>query len=207
MSVEQERLSDAWAPPWVRHEHLARYLFARDLLVEGSTVAVDCACGDGTSSVIFAERARHVWAFDIDPDAITTAREQKAVANVQYGVADAVALPLPAATAHAFVSFETIEHLADDEAFLREVVRVLDPSGFFVCSTPDREVYSPGNGPADTPWNEFHVHEYAPDEFVALLSRHFARVEMYGQNEKRRGITAAKHRLARMLPEIGRAHV
>jgi SAM-dependent methyltransferase len=195
LAAEQERLSsDAWAPPWIRHEHFARYRFGASL-VEGGHV-VDCACGDGTSSALLAARAEHVHAFDVDAQAIEHARARHTTPNISFAVADATRLPLADGTARAYVSLETIEHLPDQGAFLAEVVRVLDSErGVFICSTPDREVYSPGNEASDRPWNRFHVREHSAREFVELLNSYFGAVELYGQNGKSPLLTNAKHRL------------
>ena len=91
------------------------------------------------------------------------------------------------------VSFETIEHVADREAFLREVTRVLRPSGTFVVSTP--------NAPrtTDTPENPFHHVEYALDDFVGLLSAHFANVDLFGQ----RRLQTRRHRVLQRLDVLG----
>ena len=75
------------------------------------------------------------------------------------------------------VSFETIEHLNEQEQFLSEIKRVLRPSGLLVISSPDRDVYSGGRDTA----NPFHVRELTAAEFTALLSRHFAHVAASGQ--------------------------
>lgn len=200
MPVELERLSsESWAPPWVKHEHLARYLFARDL-AEGRSV-VDCACGDGTSSRLLGERADRVWGFDVSSEAITLASKVNGGGNIEYERADATDLSLATGTATMYVSLETIEHLPDVERFLEEAVRVLDRElGLFVCSTPDREVYSPGNRLEDTPWNSFHLREYSVTEFGTLLRRFFADVEMFGQNPTSPILTAMKHRAGRRLP-------
>jgi hypothetical protein len=61
-------------------------------------------------------------------------------------------------------------------------VRVLRDDGVFICSTPDRDVHSPGNTPLDQPWTPFHIREYNADEFVRLLSDRFNSVKTYGQN-------------------------
>ena len=183
MRVERERVAfSGHLPPWIRHEHLARYLFVSKR-IEGKVV-VDCACGDGTCARILAPRALSVRAFDLSEAAVRKARAGSDAENVRFAVADATALPVSDRSADTYVSLETIEHLSDPEAFLGEVVRVLKPSGEFVCSTPDRDVYSPGNTLASRPWNRFHVREYSQPEFVALLRRYFPRVDLYGQNPK-----------------------
>ena len=107
-------------PPWIRHEHLARYLFVSER-VEGKVV-IDCACGDGTCALILAPRALGVWAFDLSEAAVRKARASTDAENVRFAVADATALPVSDRSADTYVSLETIEHLPDQEAFLAEVV-------------------------------------------------------------------------------------
>ena len=68
------------------------------------------------------------------------------------------------------VSFETIEHISEHEAFVHEVRRVLRPGGLFVVSTPDRDIYS-GEGAKPNP---FHCRELGEAEFISLLARDFA---------------------------------
>ena len=198
MQLERERVTGrSWAPPWVRHEHWARYRFACDFVAD--RVAIDCACSDGTSSRMLATRASEVRAYDASPEAIDEARRANSVPNVTYEVADALELPVPDGLAGAYVSLETIEHLSDATAFLREVVRVLAPSGVFVCSTPDREVYSPGNTIGSRPWNRFHIREYSQREFVELLSGSFDEVVLFGQNPRSRWATRIKGFVGRRL--------
>ncbi len=75
------------------------------------------------------------------------------------------------------VSFETLEHVADQDRFLTEVRRVLRPRGWFIVSTPERDVYSaPGHEP-----NPYHVRELTEPEFRALLATHFATLRMLHQ--------------------------
>ena len=196
MRIVRERVTFSGnPPPWIRHEHLARYLFVSER-VEGKVV-VDCACGDGTCARILSPLALDVWAFDLSEAAVRKARASTNAENVRFAVADATALPVPDGSADTYVSLETIEHLPDQEAFLAEVVRVLKPSGEFVCSTPDRDVYSPGNTLASRPWNPFHVREYSQPEFLAMLGRYFPRVDLYGQNPK-------TPRLVRIRCAVGR---
>jgi SAM-dependent methyltransferase len=185
-------------PPWVRHEHQARYIFAADQ-AEGKIV-VDCACGDGSSTRLIAERAREVYAFDLSDVAIEQARAATNPDNVRFAVADGVSLPLPDATADLFVSLETIEHLPDEQPFLKEVVRVLKPDGVFICSTPDRDVYSPGHTLSSQPWKGFHVREWTQPEFSSLLGGHFETVDMFGQNPKTPALVSLRCQVGRHVP-------
>lgn len=70
------------------------------------------------------------------------------------------------------VSFQVIEHIEDDEAYVREISRVLKPGAKFVLTTPNKTMSLTRN-----PW---HVREYLHQELEALLQRHFGKVEMKG---------------------------
>ncbi len=198
LRVESERIAeDARAPTWVRNEHLARYEFAARYA--SGAVVVDCACGDGTCAEILAPAAAQIHGFDISPGAVEAATRRH-IANASFATADARVLPLDAATADLYVSLETIEHLEDAETFLAEVVRILRRDGSLICSTPDRDVYSPGASAETTPWNRFHRHEFTQAAFLELLGRHFGRIELFGQNSKSPRVTRLRGVIGRHTP-------
>ena len=87
------------------------------------------------------------------------------------------------------------------DEYLGEVVRVLRLDGQFVCSTPNRIVYSPGHTTQESrPWNPFHVREYSPEELKQLLSRYLGQVVLLGQNLRSKWRTAAMSSMGRLLP-------
>ena len=90
--------------------------------------------------------------------------------NLEFREADCAALPFADASFDAVVSFETIEHIAAQEAFLDEVRRVLRPDGLFILSCPNKTEYTDKRGVV----NEFHVRELYRDELAALLAPRFA---------------------------------
>jgi SAM-dependent methyltransferase len=179
--VAIERLDHSkWSPPWTQLEHLARYEFASGY-VKDKTV-VDCACGDGTSTSIFAASAEIAYGFDVSLESVSRAKQANRSERAVFQHADATALPVEDRSAEVFVSLETIEHIQKDRAFLDEVVRIIRDDGIFICSTPDRDVYSPGNSLSSKPWNQFHVREYSANEFAEMLTERFATVQFFGQN-------------------------
>lgn len=200
MPFEKERVAgDTWLPVWVRNEHLARYRFVASY-AKGKVV-VDCASGDGLSSRLMAEAgAARVYGFDLSPEAVEYARRVNRHENTQFEVASATALPLSDDAANLFVSLETIEHLDAVDAYLSEIARVLNPDGQFVCSTPNRDVYSPGHSAESRPWNPFHVREYSPEELKRLLGSYFGQVVLLGQNLRSKWRTSAFKSLGRILP-------
>lgn len=181
-TIASERLvPGAWMPPWTVAEHEARYRFAADY-VEGRIV-VDCACGNGVGATWFLRRhPERLYGFDKESDAVDHAKTMCRSPNATFMTAGAAALPLPASSCDVFVSFETIEHIAEDAEFVAEIRRVLRPNGILICSTPNRLVTNPGTTIADKPWNPYHVREYAPSELRQVLRRHFEIESEYGQN-------------------------
>jgi SAM-dependent methyltransferase len=186
-----ERILPEETGPGVMAIHLKRYEFARPFCA-GAHV-LDAACGVGYGSAHLARSARRVVGVDLSPDAIAYARERYARPNVEFRVGDALALEFPDRTFDVVCSFETIEHLSDQDRFLRQVVRVLRPGGVLIASTP--QVAETTRAPA----NPFHRIELSRVDFEALLDRFFGHVEVFGQ----RRVETRRHRLLRRLDVLG----
>ncbi|MFP3185895.1 MAG: glycosyltransferase [Paraburkholderia sp.] len=160
----------------IRYEHWHRYAWASQSLA-GLDV-LDVACGEGYGSAIIARTAKTVTGVDISSDAVAHATEQySTVGNLAFLNGSASDLPLPDASFDAVVSFETIEHLLEQEEMLSEIHRVLRPGGFLLLSSPNKKGYSDDRNYQ----NEFHVKELYFEELDALVKRHFAKVAYFGQ--------------------------
>ena len=158
------------------YEHWHRYHFAAPL-VTGAEV-LDVACGAGYGSALLARRALRVVGADIAATAIDHARRRYAeAANLEFRQADCVALPFADASFDAVVSFETIEHIAGQDAFLDEVRRVLRPGGLAILSCPNKVEYTDKRGVR----NDYHVRELYRDELAALIAPRFPYAAWYGQ--------------------------
>lgn len=156
-------------------EHLHRYLLARTV-VAGRRV-LDIACGEGYGSALLADSAASVVGADIDRDAIRHAAGRYARPNLHFLQADAQRFALAPASVDVVVSFETLEHFPDQAHFLAALKRTLAPGGLLLVSTPNKGEY---NREADP--NPHHARELDRADFVALLGRYFANVQVYGQN-------------------------
>ena len=154
-----------------------RYRFALNFINEGDT-CLDAACGSGYGSELISRKAKEVIALDVDEHALSFAESHHRNGKISFHKADLTQpLALPDACCEVIVSVETIEHIVDHDAFLREFRRVLKPGGRLILTTVDHEVYSERGGIR----NKFHVGELTKKELHALISRYFTLEETYGQ--------------------------
>jgi SAM-dependent methyltransferase len=160
-------------PIWYEHWH--RYAAVAPLAA-GKRV-LDAACGEGYGSYLLAQDAVAVTGVDIAADAIAHAAGHYAQPNLQFTIGSVTQLPLPPASVDLIVSFETIEHLREQEQMLAEFRRVLGADGILVISSPNRPVYNEGGGVE----NHFHVRELDRAELAALLAPAFPRQTWYAQ--------------------------
>jgi SAM-dependent methyltransferase len=150
-------------------EHRARYWWAGPW-VPGKEV-LDAGCGVGYGLALLAERdpARLVGV-----DVAAEALERAGGAPAELVQADLRELPLESDSFDVVVCFEVIEHVEGHERVLDELRRVLRPGGTLLISSPNRDVYAPGN--------PHHVHEFLPDELREVLAMRFDHVALYGQH-------------------------
>ena len=201
MEIEKERLSNRiFLPKWIWLEHDARYFFASKLVP--NKIVVDCACGSGVGTNVFAKAgAKQIYAFDIAEKAVQEAAEKNKNQAVSFQSSSALQLPLQNDTVDLYISLETIEHIPEDKKFLKEVERVLQPNGAFICSTPNRTVTNPGKNINDKPANNFHVREYSKKEFELLLKSTFKNVEFFGQNPNYKAKISTLQFFSKVLPK------
>jgi ubiquinone/menaquinone biosynthesis C-methylase UbiE len=153
-------------------EHTSRYAFCRKY-VKGKRV-LDVACGSGYGSLALVENgAKCVVGLDKSPKAISYARKHYPHTAIKYLICDATNLPQTYGKFDLVVSFETLEHLANPEGFIKSLKEVLTQKGILIISTPNKK-FSLGNNP-------FHTKEFDFGEFRSMLDTNFKQVRLYGQ--------------------------
>ncbi len=153
-------------------EHLARYRWA-GALVKGKRV-LDAGCGTGYGSDLLADaEAADVVGVDIDPEAFVDRAARRD--SVRLVAADVRDLPEELGDFDVIVCFEVIEHLDDPEQALDRLAGVLRPGGVLAVSSPNRDVYPPGN--------PYHKHEFLPGELEEALAARFAYVRLVRQHD------------------------
>ncbi|MGD9504992.1 MAG: methyltransferase domain-containing protein [Syntrophobacteraceae bacterium] len=153
--------------------HLARYRFASEF-ASGKVVA-DIACGTGYGTEIISNdgKALRVIGVDVDEQAIAYASARHRPQNVEFLCTPGDKTTISDQAIDLVVSFETLEHVPDDDALLREFHRVLKPGGMLLCSVPN-------NWPIErTP---HHVRVYDRRALESALSRYFDIRKLYNQN-------------------------
>lgn len=164
----------------IQREHMARYVFACKYVKDKKVLDIACGVGYGSYLLKTEGMAKQVVGADIDEDTVSYANDKYGRKGLTFQLGDAQDMPFADSSFDVVVSFETIEHLEDQQAYLLEVCRVLKPGGVFLVSTPDRDMYRIYNMGLV---NHFHVHELSTSEFKQVLKTHFVQVRMYGQNQ------------------------
>ena len=171
-TVEERLADDPTSELW--GEHRARYRFAQTFITKGQRV-LDVACGSGFGLEMLTWFGAVPVGIDYAADVLREVSVK--VRDTPLVCADAAHLPLGTDSMQVVVSFETIEHVPDASALVRELRRVLKPGGRLILSTPNRAF-----GPLERHTvNRFHVREFTATELRAMLQDSFEHVELFGQ--------------------------
>ncbi|MDR1578330.1 MAG: class I SAM-dependent methyltransferase [Deltaproteobacteria bacterium] len=157
----------------VQLEHQHRYLVASQI-VEGKVV-VDIASGEGYGSDILSKTAKHVYGIDIDPQAIEHAKKRYNKENITFLTGNCVNIPLDNDSVDVIISFETLEHIVEQDEMLLDIKRILHKDGILIMSTPIKNDNALVH-------HKFHVKELYQDEFNNLVSKYFKNVNIYFQD-------------------------
>ena len=163
--------------------NMSRYQF---IAPEAKGDCLDIGCGRGYGFDYLKPKCTSCTGVDIAEAFLKEARAR--YPGISFLHQNAEKLPFDDATFDTITSFEVIEHIKDDTAFLKEIARVARPGAMVAISTPNRLVAS---GARKQPLNRFHVREYTAEEFRKLVAGVFSEVTLYGQSETVTGATTA----------------
>lgn len=151
--------------------HFGRYKFFLKYIKPHDSV-LDIACGSGYGSQILAAKARFVYGVDSDAVTIKYAKRHYMGANVQFGVS-AIEDFVPRKRYDKVISVETIEHLADPEAFLAKVKDWLKPKGELWLTCPLSQDDSQQTK------NPFHISKISYERLGMMMRRYFTKVDFF----------------------------
>lgn len=172
-------------------ERYARYRWAADL-VAGGTV-LDAGCGSGLGTALLAEHARETVGIDASPPAVEEARRDHG-GGARFELADMRELPFADGEFDSVVCFEAIAQVAEPEAVLDELRRVLAPGGLLLVATPNRDAYPQGN--------PLHLSELSSEQLGTALGERFANVAVFRQHSYHASILCGEATLAHADPRV-----
>lgn len=153
----------------VIHQRLFYAYVEAAKMIDGNVLELGCGAGRGMK--VIADACAQYTGIDKNKQLLD--RLQQAYPNFKFlhqsmpplsGIADN--------TFDYVITFQVIEHIEDDNAFLQEIQRVLKPGGTAVITTPNLKKSLTRN-----PW---HIREYQHSELQQLLEKHFSSVEVKG---------------------------
>ena len=156
-------------------EHQARYEFAKAFVQPG--VMLDIACGNGYGCDLLQPICdADVIGVDLDLPTLSNARQTYSQKKINFLSGSGTEIPFADRSFYTITSMETLEHIANDHKFLRELARVMQPNGVCIITTPNK-LYSLSHHIT----NPFHMREYDEASLYNLLSQYFGSVSIYHQ--------------------------
>lgn len=153
--------------------HKDRYFFASKYTKD--KIVIDTASGTGYGADILYNigKAKKVYGIEINDKTVAYARYKYGNDNIIYNQGNILNLPFDDEMFDVFTSFETIEHVNDEDTQMKEVKRVLKKGGLYILSTPNN-------------WGrtEFHVKDYDYFSIKELVSKYFKIQKIYNQNSE-----------------------
>lgn len=167
-------------------DHFERYFFV-EKLIEDSDEVLDIACGTGYGTAFIAGKALNATGVDISEPAINFANKFFNKENLSFLCADAAEIDF-GEKFDKIISFETIEHIDDDEKFIKNLYKLLKDDGKLICSVPNETIF---------PYNEdivpFHVRHYTVHDLSILLQKCGFRIEdIYFQYAEEKDVVMKK---------------
>ncbi|GJM28476.1 MAG: hypothetical protein DHS20C17_11110 [Cyclobacteriaceae bacterium] len=157
------------------HQRLIKAYYLSIPFIRGDVLEI--GCGEGRGIELLQDKCQSYLAVDKNGPIIEKLRKL-----YPWGEFIQLSIPplsgIPDNSVDRVISFQVIEHIQDDCAYLKEIKRVLKPGGLALLTTPNRKFTLTRN-----PW---HQREYLAEELLNRCRSVFEQVEIKGirGNEK-----------------------
>jgi ubiquinone/menaquinone biosynthesis C-methylase UbiE len=99
---------------------------------------LEFGCGTGGTAILHAPHVKHITAIDFSESMLAIARSKATaagIANVTFEQADIASFAAPDASYDVILGLSILHLLADRDAVIAKVFRLLKPGGLFISST------------------------------------------------------------------------
>lgn len=158
----------------LRHQFVYEHVKSR--LTPGDYV-LDLGFGEGYGTSLLAGNCRKIIGVDVADKVVEYANNKYSKNNCQFVKYDGRTLPFESNTFDIVVSFQVIEHIDDELAFIAEIHRVLKSGGRLILTTPNKATRLK---PGQKPFNRFHKREYYAKELNDVLTTKFPATNVWG---------------------------
>lgn len=165
--------------------HVIRYQWACTYIKPGDRV-LDAACGLGDGSYVmgYLTQAEKVVGFDGSRYAVDYATQsftsEKGRVEYRQGLLPEALSSFEDGSFDVIVSFETLEHITDPPALIKEFYRLLSPGGRIIVSVPNDWSEETRGDP-----NPYHLHVYNWKRLQGELASYFVLEEAFAQTASR----------------------
>jgi 2-polyprenyl-3-methyl-5-hydroxy-6-metoxy-1,4-benzoquinol methylase len=173
------------SPAIIRFVEQQRLRIIREMVAEDPNHQI-LEIGSGGGHVLRMFKRAKLTAVDVSDVFLDYARKNLSGYDVEFIKGEIVKLALPAEKFDRIICTEVLEHTQDPEAILREIARLLRPSGRAIITVPnDRLINGLKAIVRRTPvgwllkgrveWGGdiYHIHVWKPAEFRQILERYF----------------------------------
>lgn len=153
--------------------HMARYKFVAKMLA-GKQMIAEIGSADGMyTSIVHKHCAPSILhAYDFDPE-----WKNECPATLTHDICTG---PLPLGPYDGIYSLDVMEHIADEDAYLKHVKDSLKNNGVFIVGMPSLE----SQAYASPLSKEGHINCKSGEELRRLLLGHFPNVFIFGMNDE-----------------------
>jgi SAM-dependent methyltransferase len=152
--------------------------------VTRNDIVLDVGCGEGNAILFCAKQGAHIVFSDVDEGKVKAAIEKASATEarkVEGFVSDSTPLPLPDEYATKILATEMLEHTANPDLILAELVRVGKPGAKYLITVPDArsEMLQKPVAHSDYFAAPNHIQIFDKERFVGLVESSGLQVERY----------------------------